>query len=173
MPVKLRNVPGCAILELSGDFRGGEQEFANLRRAGHQALAGQPRLVLDLARVAFLDSQTLGLLVELLRAAQSRGGEVVLAAVAERAARWLGLSGLDRVFRVIPAGQDLDPEKLWPQGAAPRRPALEALNIERLVGELQSALGAADESGMPSQSGPVDEAVLAEIERLLDGEDRP
>ena len=52
------------VLRLQGDFRGGEDSFVELRRRGHEALAESPFMVLDCLHVTFLDSQTLGLLVD-------------------------------------------------------------------------------------------------------------
>lgn len=43
-----------------------------------EALPGQPRVVLDFAAVEFLVNGQLGRLIELIRAARSRGGEVVI-----------------------------------------------------------------------------------------------
>jgi anti-sigma B factor antagonist len=154
------------VLVLRGDFRGGGESFAELRRAGHEALAANPFLALDLARVAFLDSQTLGLLVELLRSAQARGGTLVLFNVGPRVRRWFELSGLDRIFELLDEG--MTPASLRP--APPpdsRRRLLDSVDVERLVSELSSALGEAGPDGAPAAPGPAEQRMLTEIDRLL------
>jgi anti-anti-sigma factor len=155
------------VLELRGDFRGGTDDYAELRRRGQEALAESPFLALDCTHVTFLDSQTLGLLVEMLRFAQGRGGNMLLFNVGERASRWLELSGLEHIFQVLPEGRTPgDAEAVAPPEE--RRGVIEAVDIERMVSELEQALGAADENGAPSGApGPETERVLTEIDRLL------
>jgi anti-sigma B factor antagonist len=153
------------VLQLHGDFRGGTEEYVELRRAGHLALAGGPFLAVDCAHVTFLDSQTLGLLVEMLRASQARGGQVVLVGVTERVRRWFELSGLDRIFKTLPATSELTEKPAPPPEE--RRGVLDSLDVDRMVSELQEALGEADEGGGPTAPGPVEERMLGEIDRLL------
>ena len=166
MPIESRDGAGdYRILVLTGDFRGGEENYAALRRAGHEALAASPFMALDCKRVTFFDSQTLGLLVELLRAAQARAGGLVLTGVTERVAKWFELSGLDRIFKMLPDEAELAAR---PAGGAPgHKEVLDSVDIECMVKELQGALGEADETGAPSAGGPVDEKMLTEIEKLL------
>lgn len=68
-------------------------------RVGELILQGDRRLVLDLARVEFLDSSGLGVLVALLK---RTGGEGALALAGLRPAvsRLLQLTRLDRVFGI-------------------------------------------------------------------------
>jgi anti-anti-sigma factor len=153
-------------MQLRGDFRGGTEEYAELRGSSQQALAEGAFLALDCTHVTFLDSQTLGLLVELLRAAQSRGGEMVLFGVTERVLRWFELSGLDRIFKMLPAGQPLSEAPGLP--ADGQRRLLDSVDVDRMVSELQEALGDADEDGEPTAAGPVEERMLGEIDRLLE-----
>jgi anti-anti-sigma factor len=167
LSIKHAGESGYLILELQGDFRGGEENFAELRSKGHQALAECPFLVMDMAHVSFLDSQTLGLLVELMRLAHTRAGEVYLANVSDRVGRWFELSGLDRIFEIIPEGRA-------PAGQEPapppeeRREMLDSVDIEVMVSELSEALGDADESGAPGQPAPGQEQMANEIRKLLD-----
>jgi anti-sigma B factor antagonist len=157
---------GHLVLELQGDFRGGAESFTELRRKGHEALAECPFLALDCKHVAFLDSQTLGLLVELMRAAHVRGGELYLVNVTERVGRWFELSGLDRIFKIMPEGET--PGALEPvPPPEERREMLDSVDIDHMVTELREALGEADESGAPSSPGPGDEKMLSEIRKLI------
>lgn len=156
----------CLVLELRGDFRGSEESFQGLRRAAQEALAQSPRLMLDMTHVTFLDSQTLGLLVELLGRASERGGEVVLSGLTPRTGKWFQLSGLDRIFRCVPR-HGAAAEAPTPRAAVARRPAVAAVDIDRMVSELRSVLGEPAEDGAPSVAEPVDESALSEIEKLI------
>lgn len=172
MPIESRQAGDYRVLALSGDIRGQEDDFLELRREGHQALAEHPFLALDCRGITFVDSQTLGLMVGLLSSAQAREGEVVLLGVTERVSRWFSLSGLDRLFRMLPDESDLAGEAAIAGGAGGtegRRAALESVNIDQMVEELQSALGEADESGDPQPAKPVENRMLSEIEKLLEG----
>ncbi len=166
MAIKSRKDGEYLVLALQGDFRGGEQNFVELRRAGHRALAESPFLALDCRHVTFLDSQTLGLIVELLRSAQARGGGLLLAGVTERVAKWFELSGLDRIFKTVPAGAPL--AEAGPGDATERhKEVLDSVDVDQMVAELQEALGEADENGAPSAPAPADDRMLTEIRRLL------
>ena len=173
MPVTQRTVGDYRVLAISGDVRGGEEDHRTLRRLAHQCLAEAPWLAVNLQHATFVDSQTLGLFVELLRAAQSRGGEVALVALNERANKWFELSGLENIFRILPDEPAL---KAAPRGrlaSARLRPAIEKVNVERMVEELKVTLGEATAAGEPAATGPIDEKALTEIEKLLSKKDPP
>jgi len=165
---------GYLVLELQGDFRGGGDSYTELRSRGFEALAESPFLVLDLTHVAFLDSQTLGLLVELMRLAHTRGGELYLANVSDRVGRWFELSGLDRIFKTLEKGHS--PAEI--ETTAPpeqRREMLDSVDIDLMVSELREALGDSTEDGMPASPAPGEERMVTEIRKLLgsqDGESR-
>jgi len=166
--IEIRKVGRYQVMTLAGDIRGGEEYHDALRMEGHRALAERPFLALNCRRVTFVDSQTLGLFVELLRSAQARGGEVALTGITERVSKWFSLSGLDQLFRMLPDESSLTAGEKTTDSQR-RRAVLDAVNIERMVGELQDALGEADESGGPSAPGAADEKILTEIEKLLAG----
>lgn len=65
-----------------------------------EAAAGPTRLIVDMARVTFVDSSGLGALVSGLKAARREGGELRLAAPGEQARQLLKLTTLDRVFPI-------------------------------------------------------------------------
>jgi anti-anti-sigma factor len=169
MPVKQSTLGKYSLLTVSGDLRGSEEDYRKLRRMGHQCLAERPCLAVNLRQVTYIDSQSLGLFVELLRTAQSRGGETVLVELSERAARWFEMSGLDCIFRILPDQAELAPAA-EPATTAPKpNPALERVNVQRMVQELRTALGEADAAGAPSAAGPVNGRELTEIEKLRSG----
>ncbi len=166
MSIKDAKEGGYLILELQGDFRGGGENYAELRARGQEALAECSFLVLDLTHVAFLDSQTLGLLVELMRLANTRGGELYLSNVSDRVGRWFELSGLDRIFKMLADGES--PATMEP--APPpeqRREMLDSVDIDLMVTELRDALGDSAESGSPSEPASGEEKMVSEIRKLL------
>lgn len=68
-------------------------------RLGGFIAEGERRLVLDLARVEFIDSSGLGVLVALLKR-QGTEGRLALAALRPPVERLLALTRLDRVFSI-------------------------------------------------------------------------
>ncbi|MFP8959160.1 STAS domain-containing protein [Streptomyces nanhaiensis] len=95
----LQSVRGqLAVADVTGDA-----DYATapvLRKRGQAAIdSGHPVLVLDLSGVGEVDSSTLGALRHHARAA---GGTLALAAVPERLARMLALTGAETVLPVHP-----------------------------------------------------------------------
>src|SRR3982751_4937583 len=73
---------------------------AELKQALTAAVsAGQPRLVVDLGEVTFVDSSGLGALIGGLKAARLAGGDLRLARPTEQATFILELTALTRVLR--------------------------------------------------------------------------
>jgi anti-sigma B factor antagonist len=75
-------------------------------------LIGEPpvRLALDLSEVGFMDSSSLGMLVTCLKRIRERDGRLMLIGVTGSPAKVFTLTGLDRVFDLIPAAADLPPD---------------------------------------------------------------
>lgn len=167
MPISQRAIGKFTVLAVSGDVRGGEEDYMHLRRQGHAALGAGPLLAIDLVHATFVDSQTLGLFVELLRAAQAQGGEVAIVGSGTRTERWFGLSGLDQVFRMVPEAEQLAGITRPTRKSARLKPVLDKVNVDRLVEELQGSLGEADKDGLPTLPGRADDKTLSEIEKLL------
>jgi anti-anti-sigma factor len=73
------------------------------------ALIGEspPNVVLDLSAVGFMDSSSLGMLVTCLKRVRERDGRFVLLGVSGSPMKVLSLTGLDRVFEVVPSMDDL------------------------------------------------------------------
>ena len=72
-------------------------------------LLGEPsvRVALDLTEVSFMDSSSLGSLVTCLKRVRERDGEMVLIGVSGSPMKVLSLTGLDRVFDLVPSESDL------------------------------------------------------------------
>jgi len=169
MPVRQSTVGEYRVLTVSGDVRGSEEEYRALDRLGRECLAASPWLAVNLRHATFIDSQTLGLFVGLLRAAQAGGGNMVIVELNERARKWFELSGLEHIFRILPDEAALEAGARPRPAPAKAGAALEKVNVERMVAELTAALGEATAGGEPSVVGPIDEKALSEIEKLLAG----
>jgi anti-sigma B factor antagonist len=61
------------------------------------------RIALDLADVGFMDSSSLGTLVTCLKRVRERDGQLVLVGVAGSPMKVFTLTGLDRVFDIVPS----------------------------------------------------------------------
>ena len=68
-------------------------------------LAAQPRLVIDLSDVPFMDSAGLGALIGGIRRARENGGEVAVACSRPTLTRLLHTTGFDRI---VPVTETLD-----------------------------------------------------------------
>jgi anti-sigma B factor antagonist len=73
------------------------------------ALIGNPpvRIALDLSDVVFMDSSSLGILVTCLKRVRERDGEMILIGVTGSPMKVLTLTGLDRVFDLVPSADAL------------------------------------------------------------------
>jgi anti-sigma B factor antagonist len=69
------------------------------------AALGEPpvRIALDLSEVDFMDSSSLGMLITCLKRVRERDGRFVLIGVAGSPMKVLSLTGLDRVFDLVPS----------------------------------------------------------------------
>lgn len=70
---------------------------------------GRTRVAVDLREVPFMDSSALGVLVGCLKHAREREGDVVLVGIDGSPLKVLTLTGLDRVFTLVPTLGDLPP----------------------------------------------------------------
>jgi anti-sigma B factor antagonist len=73
------------------------------------ASIGEPpiRIALDLTDVTFMDSSSLGMLVTCLKRVRERDGELMLVGVSGSPMKVFALTGLDRVFDLVPVTSDL------------------------------------------------------------------
>jgi len=74
-----------------------------LRQQVHRvAPGGEPRLIVDLSEVDFVDSTGLGVLIGVLKRVRTQGGQLRLAGAQPSVHRVVELVGLDRVFETYP-----------------------------------------------------------------------
>jgi anti-sigma B factor antagonist len=95
----LARLDDCVVVSVSGEI---DLDTApTLREELLRVLSdGPPHLVLDIAKVGFLDSSGLGVLVGTLRRARMLGGSVRIAAPNRQVLEILQMTGLDTVFPV-------------------------------------------------------------------------
>lgn len=67
--------------------------------------AGSYRLVVDLGAVTFMDSTALGVLVGRLKLVRGHGGSLVLACRHDRVLKVFTITGLDKVFQILPTAE--------------------------------------------------------------------
>jgi anti-sigma B factor antagonist len=71
---------------------------------------GSHRIALDLTKVDFMDSSSLGALVTCLKRARERDSRLVLVGVSGSPMKVLSLTGLDRVFELVDGVDELPPD---------------------------------------------------------------
>jgi anti-sigma B factor antagonist len=91
---------GCTVMQVRGEL---DMETAPQLRAGLQRLvdAGDRRVVVDLAEVAFMDSSGLGALVTVFRSLSEAGGRLSLAAVQPGVRSVLRITSVDQVVDIF------------------------------------------------------------------------
>lgn len=99
LALSTRALPGCTVVEVDGEVDISSERQLRAYLAG--VVERQPPLVIvDLARVGFLDSTGLGLLVWAFKRTQSTGGRLCLAAPQAPVLKLLDLTSLDRLISV-------------------------------------------------------------------------
>ncbi len=97
MSVRIRELQGWTVARIDGEI-----DVATAPRLREQLIAvvtgGQPRLVLDLEGVTFLDSTGLGVIVGLLKRARTLGGDVLLVCTQPAVRKVFEITALDRTM---------------------------------------------------------------------------
>jgi|SRR5580658_3313615 anti-sigma B factor antagonist len=95
-----RSMGGVLVVDCSGRLMFGE-ESASLRDNVKKALAQNPKVVLNLYEVNYIDSGGLGTLVSLYTSARNLGGAVKLARLSQRVGDLLQVTKLLTIFEVF------------------------------------------------------------------------
>jgi anti-sigma B factor antagonist len=95
-----RSVEGVLVVDCSGRLLFGE-ESARLRETVKGLLAEDPKLVMNMREVTFIDSGGLGTLVSLFTSARNAGGAVKLASLSQRVGDLLQITKLFTIFEVF------------------------------------------------------------------------
>jgi anti-sigma B factor antagonist len=95
-----RTLEGVLVVDCSGRLVFGE-ESASLRDTVKNLLAQNPRVVLNLREVNYIDSGGLGTLVSLYTTARNAGGAVKLSSLSQRVGDLLQVTKLLTIFEVF------------------------------------------------------------------------
>lgn len=101
LEIHVRNEHGQTVVEVAGEL----DVFTSARLRAvlfEPALCGGPQVVVDLGKVTFMDSTSIGVLVAARRWLGSREAELTLVCTEGPVLKVLGLVGLDKVFRICP-----------------------------------------------------------------------
>jgi anti-sigma B factor antagonist len=105
LEIDVRKDRGHTVVEVAGEL----DVFTSARLRTvlfDPVLCGGPRVVVDLTRVTFIDSTSIGVLVAARRWLSSRDAEVRLVSVDGPVLKVLGLVMLDKVFAIHPSVDD-------------------------------------------------------------------
>jgi anti-sigma B factor antagonist len=95
-----RSIEGVLVVDCSGRLLFGE-ESARLRETVKGLLEKDPKVVMNLREVNFIDSGGLGTLVSLFTSARNAGGAVKLASLSQRVGDLLQITKLFTIFEVF------------------------------------------------------------------------
>jgi len=105
MKLEHSRVGDVTLLEFSGEFDA--FNLPPIQKAVDEILdRGETRLVLQLARLTFLNSSALGYLIKVRRRAQEAGGDCVLAEPGRFVRKLLATVGLDRLYSIYETTPD-------------------------------------------------------------------
>ncbi len=97
---------GIAILRLSGRLTVSDKAGNLKQAASHAVAAGASVVLLDLARVPYIDSTRLGELIAAHITVARQGGRLGLVGTTSRITELLTLAGLEGIFELFPTVAD-------------------------------------------------------------------
>ena len=101
MDIQARELDDILLLVLSGRLDGDGPEKIRLELAGH--LEHNSRIILDCAKLTFINSSGLGAIVSSLRIALNNDGDIFLANLGVNVQTMLELTRANRVFKIYPS----------------------------------------------------------------------
>lgn len=100
LEIDVKETDGIPIMVLAGEID--VYTAPTLERKGTELIGPDSgRIVMNLQKVDFMDSSGLGVLVGLLKRAQSYGGEIVLCELRKNIYKVFQITGLDHVFKIF------------------------------------------------------------------------
>jgi anti-sigma B factor antagonist len=101
MQFSMHEKAGVVILRLEGKVVGGPDATA-LSETIHEAIdAGKTRFLVDMAKVDWMNSSGLGILIGGLSTVRNRGGALKLLHVTQKPRELLSITKLDRIFETF------------------------------------------------------------------------
>ena len=97
--VKEENQGSAVVLTLSGPMMGGPETSTFKEDVSRIIQHGAKQIVVDLGRVKWINSSSIGILASSLRTVKAAGGEIRLARVGERVLSVFVATQLERIFR--------------------------------------------------------------------------
>jgi len=101
LDIQTREVNGVTLVELSGKIILGEESSALREKVKDLIASGKTKILLNLARISFIDSAGVGTLVSAYTSARSQGGEVKLSSLTKKFRETLQVTRLLTVFEVF------------------------------------------------------------------------
>jgi len=101
LDIQTRDVDGVTLVELSGKIILGEESSALREKIKDLIATGKTRILLNLARISFIDSAGVGTLVSAYTSARSQGGVVKLSSLTKKFRETLQVTRLLTVFEVF------------------------------------------------------------------------
>lgn len=98
MNVETREVNGTVVVALEGEVD--LQHSPNVRKQLMELMFERRHVLVDMTRVAYIDSSGIASLVEAYQMARKNGTRFILAAISQPALRVLQLARLDKVFAI-------------------------------------------------------------------------
>jgi len=105
MEIRVDNVDGVAVAAVPVD----ELDASNageFKRDMGPVLKSNPRLVLDLSKLRFVDSSGLGTMLSCLRQLSAQGGDLKLCAMSKQVRALFELVRMHRIFEIYPTRDD-------------------------------------------------------------------
>ena len=101
LDIQTREVNGVTLVELSGKIILGEESSALREKVKDLIASGKTKILLNLARISFIDSAGVGTLVSAYTSARSQGGEVKLSSLTKKFRETLQVTRLLTVVEVF------------------------------------------------------------------------
>jgi anti-sigma B factor antagonist len=97
---------GAEILTLSGNMLSTADNAEVLEHVKQHIEQGHNRFIINLGAVKFINSNGLGLLINILTKSRKAGGDTVLAYVPDELSRLLAMTKLNSIFATAPSKQE-------------------------------------------------------------------
>ncbi|MFN0151576.1 MAG: STAS domain-containing protein [bacterium] len=119
MAFQIRQEDAVTVVEMSGEFWGGEETKKLSDAFKRFAAAGHVRVVIDMEQTTYLNSPSIGVLMRLHTTVAGKAGKVVLANVSKRNLDFLEMTNLTLIFQVFAsAAEGVEALKAWSPAAA-------------------------------------------------------